>query len=333
MSRDIARHRRACRRADRGGGGAGPGLRPGTPVAIANVDAHVSVPGGRRHGARARWSRSWARAPATSCWATDERARAEGMCGVVEDGIIPGLFGYEAGQSAVGDIFGWFVRHGVPPEVHARPTASGLTSTTSSSATPPRCGPARPASWRSTGGTATARSSWMRTSPGLLMGATLATRPAGHLPGAAGIHGVRDARRSSSRSRPPACAVDRIVACGGLPERNRLLMQITADITGREFDVAASTQAPALGSAMFGAVAAGRGRGGYDSIEDAAAAMARPHVRTYRPDAAARGRLRRALRASTSGLHDYFGRGAQRRHEAPRASGPEGPAEPSGPSS
>ncbi len=65
--------------------------------------------------------------------------------------------------------------------------------------------------------------------------------------------------------------VDEIVACGGLPERNKLLMQIYADVTGREFAVAASGQTPALGSAMFGAVAAGAAAGGYDSIVDAVA--------------------------------------------------------------
>ena len=80
-------------------------------------------------------------------------------------------------------------------------------------------------------------------------------------------------------------------------------MQLSADITGREVDVAASAQAPALGSAMYGAVAAGAAGGGYDTIEEAAAAMARPHARTYRPDPAARavydalfGEYRRAAR-------------------------------------
>ena len=68
--------------------------------------------------------------------------------------------------------------------------------------------------------------------------------------------------------------IEGIVACGGLPFQNRLLMQLTADITGREVRVSASRQAPALGSAMFGAVAAGAAAGGYDTITDAAACMA-----------------------------------------------------------
>ena len=85
-------------------------------------------------------------------------------------------------------------------------------------------------------------------------------------------------------------------------------MQITADVTGREVDVAASSQAPAVGSAMHAAVAAGAAGGGYDSIEDAAAAMARPHAATYVPDPAAQATYTR-LHEEYRALHDYFGRG------------------------
>ncbi len=60
------------------------------------------------------------------------------------------------------------------------------------------------------------------------------------------------------------------MTCGGLPERNKLLMQIYADVTGRELKVTASNQTPALGSAMFGAVAAGKAAGGHNSIMEAA---------------------------------------------------------------
>jgi L-ribulokinase len=98
------------------------------------------------------------------------------------------------------------------------------------------------------------------------------------------------------------------VAAGGLPFQNRLLMQLTADITGREVDIAASTQAGAVGSAMHGAVAAGAAGGGYDSIEEAAAAMARPHTRTCVPGADAAATYAR-LHAEYRTLHDYFGRG------------------------
>ena len=91
-------------------------------------------------------------------------------------------------------------------------------------------------------------------------------------------------------------------------DKNRLLMQLTADITDREVDVAASNQAPAVGAAMYGAVAAGQARGGYDSIDAAVAAMARPHARTYVPDPASVGLYAR-LHDDYRALHDYFGRG------------------------
>jgi L-ribulokinase len=102
--------------------------------------------------------------------------------------------------------------------------------------------------------------------------------------------------------------VDRIVACGGLPDRNRLLMQIYADVTGREFFVAASTQTPALGAAMFGAVAAGVEDGGYDSIVEASQRMARLRPEVYRPDPSHRAVYDR-LYAEYVRLHDFFGRG------------------------
>ena len=93
------------------------GLRPGTAVAVANVDAHVSVPA----ATVTEPGRMVMIMGTSSCHmvlGTAERI-VPGMCGYVEDGIIPGYFGYEAGQSGVGDIFAWLVDHAVPPEYHA----------------------------------------------------------------------------------------------------------------------------------------------------------------------------------------------------------------------
>ena len=140
------------------------GLRPGTPVAVANVDAHVSVPA---VGVTAPGTMVAVMGTSTCHLVLGDRlALAEGMCGVVEDGIVPGWFGFEAGQSAVGDIFGWFIAPAVPPEVHEPARRDGPER-------PPRPrtrraarGLARPASWPSTGGTATGRSSSTSTSTG-----------------------------------------------------------------------------------------------------------------------------------------------------------------------
>ncbi len=105
-------------------------------------------------------------------------------------------------------------------------------------------------------------------------------------------------------------AVKNLYACGGLPERNQLLMQIYADVTGREIKLARQLQTcPALGSAMHGAVAAGREAGGYESIFEAAQHMAHVQKLTYRPRSAHHEIYNRIFEEYQT-LHDYFGRGA-----------------------
>jgi L-ribulokinase len=281
------------------------GLRAGTPVAVANVDAHVSVPA---VGVTQPGTMVAVMGTSTCHLVLGARpAPAEGMCGVVEDGIVPGLFGFEAGQAAVGDIFAWFTRHAVPPDVHDAARAAGLSvhallERDAAALRPGESGLLALDWWNGN------RSILVDADvSGMLLGATLATRPADIY--RALLEATAFGTRTIIESLEDAgVAVDRIVACGGLPERNRLLMQLTADITGREVDIAASTQAGAVGSAMHGAVAAGAAGGGYDSIEEAAAAMARPHARTSVPDpdvVATYARLHAEYRA----LHDYFGRG------------------------
>lgn len=101
------------------------GLRPGTAVAVANVDAHVTVPatGSIEPGTMV------AIMGTSTCHVMlgETKAGVPGMCGVVEDGIVPGLFGYEAGQSGVGDIFAWYVENAVPPEYHSEAERRGIT--------------------------------------------------------------------------------------------------------------------------------------------------------------------------------------------------------------
>ncbi len=253
------------------------GLRPGTPVAIANVDAHVSVPA---VGVTTPGQLVAVMGTSTCHLALSAQERVvPGACGVVEDGIIPGLFGHEAGQAAVGDLFGWWVRTvsgGEPGDL------AGLHAQLESDAA--RLHP---------GETGLVALDWWNGNrsilvdaelTGTLVGATLATRPADVYRALleATVYGTRviiDALESSG------VPIEGIVACGGLPFQNRLLMQLTADITGRTVRVSASRQAPALGSAMFGAVAAGASRGGYDTITDAAAHMAHLGPDIYRPAA------------------------------------------------
>ena len=263
------------------------GLRAGTPVAIANVDAHVSAP-----AATVTEPGTMVIIMGTSnCHILlgEETAIVEGMCGVVEDGVVPGLFGFEAGQSAVGDIFAWFAE-----------TVGGTHEALEREASRLRAGESGllALDWWN-GNRSILVDADLR---GLLVGMTLATRPPEIYRAllestAFGTRVIVEAFRAAG------VRLDGIVVCGGLPERNKLLMQVYADVTGCELRVAASKQTPALGSAMFGAVAGGE----YDTIVDAAQRMASLGAERYVPDPAARVIYDR-IYAEYRRLHDLFGR-------------------------
>jgi L-ribulokinase len=281
------------------------GLQAGTAVAIANVDAHVSVPAATVTEP-GRMVMIMGTSICHMVLGKEEKA-VEGMCGVVEDGIIPGLFGFEAGQSGVGDIFAWFVDRAVPPEIHATARRRKLDL---HKALEIEAAKLRP------GETGLLALDWWNGNrsvlvdvdlSGMLLGATLATGPADIYRALieATAFGTRVIIEAFEKN---GVAVNELVACGGLPEKNPLLMQIYSDVTGREIKVTASQQAPALGSAMFGAVAAGRRAGGYESIFEAAGRMARLQRKSYRPMPANQA-VYEKLYGEYVRLYDYFGRG------------------------
>ncbi len=282
------------------------GLRAGTAVAVANVDAHVSVPA----VTVTEPGRMVMVMGTSTCHLvmSEKTAQVEGMCGVVEDGILPGLFGYEAGQSGVGDIFAWFVDNLVPAEYFEQAEREGIDV---------HAVLEREAAKLVPGQSGLVALDWMNGNrsvlvdvdlSGMILGATLATRAPEVYRALieATAFGTRMIIESFEESGVP---VNDIVACGGLPDKNKLLMQIYADATGREYSIAASTQTPALGSSMWAAVAAGAANGGYDNIEDATAAMAKLRDEHYVPDPAAAA-VYDELYAEYKTLHDYFGRGA-----------------------
>ncbi len=281
------------------------GLRPGTAVAVANVDAHVAAP-----AATVTQPGTMVLIMGTSiCHILlgNEPALVEGMCGVVEDGVVPGLFGFEAGQSAVGDIFAWYAENGVPPEYHEAAAqhatdVHGVLEAEASRLRPGESGLLALDWWNGN------RSILVDAElSGLVVGYSLATKAPDVYRALleATAFGTRVIVDAFVEAGVP---VERMVACGGLPEKNGLLMQIFADVTGREFAVAASRQAPALGSAMFGAVAAGSARGGFDSIAEASERMARLGADRYVPNAA-NAAVYDELYAEYRRLHDLFGRG------------------------
>jgi len=281
------------------------GLGQGTAVAVANVDAHVSVP-----AATVTEPGRMVMIMGTSiCHMLlgEEERRVEGMCGVVEDGIIPGLFGFEAGQSGVGDIFAWFVNNCVPAayQQEARERATDihrLLEEKAAAQKPGQHGLLALDWWNGN------RSVLVDVDlSGLLIGATLGTKAEDIYRALieATAYGTRVIIEAFEKNGVP---VKELVACGGLPEKNKLLMQIYADVTGRNFKISASKQTPALGSAMFGAVAGGSRAGGYDTIFEAARCMAGLKDEVYQPIPANR-KIYDRLFAEYLRLHDYFGRG------------------------
>jgi L-ribulokinase len=281
------------------------GLPTGTAVAVANVDAHVSVPA----CTVTEPGRMVAVMGTSTCHLLlgEEMRYAEGICGVVEDGIIPGFFGYEAGQAGVGDMLAWFVENAVPPDYHrqAQERASGIHEVLAAEAAelaPGESGLLALDWWNGN------RSVLVDADlTGLLVGATLATRaPAIYR---ALIEATAFGTRVIIDSFVAAgVAVDEIVACGGLPRRNPFLMQVYADVTGLAITMAASSETPALGSAMFATVAAGPEAGGHASIAEATSRMAHLSDVSYRPDPDHRAAYD-ALYREYVRLHDHFGRG------------------------
>lgn len=281
------------------------GLKEGTAVAVANVDAHVSVP-----AATVTEPGRMVMIMGTSiCHMLlgEEERRVEGMCGVVEDGIIPGLFGFEAGQSGVGDIFAWFVNNGISAayQREARERAMDIHQLLEEKAAvqkPGQHGLLALDWWNGN------RSVLVDVDlSGLLIGATLGTKAEDIYRALieATAYGTRVIIEAFEKN---GVRVDELVACGGLPEKNKLLMQIYADVTGRNFKISAAKQTPALGSAMFGAVAAGSRAGGYDTIFEAARHMAGLKDEVYQPIPANQ-KIYDRLFAEYLRLHDYFGRG------------------------
>ena len=277
------------------------GLLAGTPVAIGNVDAHVSVP-----AVTIVSPGKMLMVMGTSiCHVMVDRELhiVPGVCGIVKEGILPGYYGYEAGQSGVGDIFAWFVENCVPGKywkeaASKRVDIHRLLEEKASTLRPGESGLLALDWWNGN------RSVLVDADlSGLLLGCTLEDVYRTLIEATAfGTYKIINTFEENG------VRIEELYACGGLPEKNKLLMQIYADITGREIKIAASSQAPALGSAMFGAVAAGRKNGGYDSIMEAARKMAHLKRESFRPDEKNHS-VYQSVYTEYEKLHDYFGRG------------------------
>ncbi|NBE80198.1 ribulokinase [Micromonospora rubida] len=267
------------------------GLPEGIAVAAGNVDAHVTAAAAQA----VQPGRLVAIMGTSTCHVVNgtRPASVAGMCGVVDGGISPGSWGYEAGQSGVGDIFGWFVAQAAPAGVASHERLTELAA-------------AQPV-----GAHGLIALDWWNGNrsllvnhdlSGMIVGLTLATRPEDVYRALleSTAYGTRMIIEAFAAA---GVAVDDLVIAGGLTS-NDLLMQIYADVTNRPLNIIASAQGPALGSAIHAAVAAGA----YPTIEEASQAMGRVHEAVHRPDPE-RARAYDALYAEYRRLHDHFGRG------------------------
>jgi L-ribulokinase len=276
------------------------GLPEGIAVAVGNVDAHVTAP-----AARAIEPGQMLMIMGTStCHVMngDELAEVPGMCGVVDGGIVPGLWGYEAGQTGVGDIFAWFVDNAVPPRYHDEARERGLDVHGYLSEL---------AGQQEVGQHGLIALDWNNGNrsvlvdhdlSGLILGLTLSTRAEDVYRALieATAFGTRKIIETFEAS---GLQVRELFVAGGLL-RNPVIMQIYADVTRHVLHLIDSDQGPALGSAMHAAVAAGA----YPDIHAASAAMGKVRRDVYAPDEARAGAYD-ALYEHYSRLHDHFGRG------------------------
>ncbi|SDG60078.1 L-ribulokinase [Lentzea fradiae] len=277
------------------------GLPEGIAVAVGNVDAHVTAPAAQA----VEPGQMVAIMGTSTChvMSGDVLREVPGMCGVVDGGIVPGLWGYEAGQSGVGDIFAWFLRNQVPPAYHEQAAERGITVHELLSELAAR---------QEVGEHGLIALDWHSGNrsvlvdhelSGVVVGQTLATKAEDVYRALleATAFGTRVIIDGFTDAGVP---VTELVIAGGLM-KNRLLMQIYADVVNLPLSVIGSAQGPALGSAMHAAVAAGS----YPDIRAAAAAMGSVRHNAFTPIPENVEAYER-LFLEYQELHDYFGRGA-----------------------
>ena len=269
------------------------GLPSGIPVAVGAFDAHLGGVGcGIAPGTLAKIIGT------SSCDmmvapVSQRLADIPGLCGIVNGSILPGYYGLEAGQSAVGDIFNWFVNYikaGSHTDLTAaaaklKPGESGLLAL----------------DWNN--GNRTVLVDQRLT--GLLLGQTLYTTPA-EIYRALIEASAFGALTIISRFEEYGVKVEQIINCGGIAEKNPLVMQIYADVTGRPMKVSRSAQTCALGSAIAGAVVAGA----YKTYANAQKAMTGVKPKVFKPDPKARA-VYKQLYPLYRQLHDAFGIGTE----------------------
>lgn len=281
------------------------GLRPGIAVAAANVDAHVTVPACTIENSGAML----AIMGTSTCHImfSDQEKLVPGICGVVDGGVYPGYYGYEAGQSCVGDHFAWFIDHCLPASYYEEAKAQGKNI---------HAYLREKAEKLAVGESGLVALDWWNGNrsvlvdvdlTGMIVGMTLQTKPE-EIYRALIEATAFGTRKIVETFRENGVPVEEFFASGGISQKDPMTMQIYADILDLPIKIAGSKQGPALGAAIFGAVAAGEAEGGYGTVFEAARTMGKVKDMVYRPipeNVAAYNKLF----AEYNLLHDYFGRG------------------------
>jgi L-ribulokinase len=271
------------------------GLQPGIPVAVGAFDAHLGAVGsGIRRGTLVKIIGT-STCDLMVAPIDGDVADVPGLCGIVPESVLPGQFGLEAGQSAVGDIFNWLVevirpagqghRELTAAAERLRPGESGLLAL----------------DWHN--GNRTVLVDQRLT--GLILGLTLHTTPA-EIYRALVEATAFGARVIMERYEEYGDAVDRVVNCGGISASNTMVMQIYADVMGRPLQISRSAQTCALGAAVAGAVVAGPEAGGHADFAAAMDAMTGVQDVRFEPDPERRAVYDRLYELYRR-LHDTFG--------------------------
>ncbi len=275
-------------------------LAPGVAVAVGAFDAHMGAVGaGIKTGTLVKILGT------STCdimiWPNDKQLPdIPGVCGIVNGSVISGYYGIEAGQSAVGDIFLWFVNNLVPESYGKTPDEKFANLETLAAQLKPGETGLMALDWNN--GNRTILVDVRLT--GLLLGQTLHTEP--HEIYRALVEATAfGALEIIDRIEENGVSIDEVVNCGGLASKNPLLMQIYADVTGRPMKVSRSEQTPALGAAIFAAVSAGKDVSGFSDVDQAQSAMTGTS-RVYQPDKQSH-EIYRKLYAVYRQLHDGFG--------------------------
>lgn len=282
------------------------GLKEGTAVAVPIIDAHVFVPavGITKPG------EMLAIMGTSTCHMLlgEEEKKVPGICGVVADGILPGLYAYEAGQCCVGDHFQWFIDNCLPKSYYDEAQAQGMNIHKYLRS---KCENKKP------GESGLVALDWWNGNrsvlvdvdlTGMILGMTLQTKPEDIYRAlieatAYGTRVIIEAFRENGVD------VNTFYAAGGISQKDPMTMQIYADVINMPVKIADCEQGGALGSAIYGACAAGSDKGGYDSLYDGAAKLGKVKDKVYLPNPE-NAAVYDKLYAEYKILHDYFGRGA-----------------------